>query len=266
MPENLPARTAEMALRYPIFDPQTFEELKEILNANLGPRGLSQKKLPRIKWPSGGQLAFMVETLEGDDHPVKELTGFLVGWCDKRMYYRVPYAERGKKIGPPECSSTDGYWGEGDPGGDCDRCPLAKYGSDPKGGRGQACKQIKQVLLLREGHTFPDVVNIPPTSIANLEKYLLRLGNYRVPYWGLITTIRLERVQNPDGVDYARALFTAGERLSAEERKQLEPYAVQMMALLKPMTVEAEDYYVDLAEQPAEPEPEPRPDSEGATF
>ena len=244
MPENLPAVPSNqadlvaIAERFPIFHPDNAEEIKAVLQANLGPRGLDQKKLPRIKWPTGGSLHFVTETLDGEDQPVKELSGFIVAWRDMRLYYKTAYAERGKKSGPPDCSSKDGYTGVGEPGGDCDRCPFAGWGSDPKGGRGQACKQVKQILMLREDHVFPDVINIPPTSLMNWEKYLMRLGNFRTPHWGLITTIRLERMANTDGIDYARATFSTGERLGPAARAAFQPFCEQMSELLKPMTVE----------------------------
>lgn len=261
MPDNLPVPAHDnLAVRFPLFDPEQAQEIKEVLDTNLGPRGLTRERLPRIKWPTGGATVFMVETAEGDDQPVKELTGIFLAQCEKRMYYRIPFAERSKQAGPPDCQSLDGFWGEGDPGGDCARCPLAQWGSDPKGGRGQACKQIIQIFFLREQHTFPDIINVPPTSLINLNKYLMRLGNFRIPYWAVLTTIRLEKVPNAEGMDYARGLFKDGERLTLDQRKMLRPTHEQMLALLKPMAAEESDY--ETGEHHGQSEPNGMPEDD----
>lgn len=245
MTENLPARSGELApmtQRFPVFDPERSRELKEVLDANVGPRGLSELELERVKVPTGGSQLWLVPGLDGDE-AVKDLTGIIMAWRNTRRYWRIPYAERGKKTGPPDCRSKDGFWGEGDPGGECDHCPLAQWGSDPKGGRGQACKEVKQLLLLRDGHNLPVVLNVPPTSVKNVERFIHRLADVSLPFWGAVVTLRLEKTQNPDGIDYARIVLTMQTRLSREEREVLRPFQQQMESILHPLDidVEAED-------------------------
>lgn len=249
--ENLPApvQTGELARRYPVMDPEIFNEIKRTVDANIGPGGLDEQQLEKIKIPAGGATMWLVAGLEGEDS-LKELAGIIVAWRDIRLYWRIPYAERGKHKAPPDCTSKDGIWGEGDPGGYCNKCPLAKFGSDPKAKRGQACKQVRQLLLLRDGRDLPEVVNIPPTSHKSVQTYFLRLGSYRIPYWGLVTHMKLEKTQNLDGVDYARVLFTAGMRMSEAERRVFEPYQQLMMSLIKPLEVETDDYVVVDDQQP----------------
>lgn len=246
MTDNLPAvppsaQITGLAAQFPILNPSANAEIQKIAKDNLGPRGLVERDLERIKVPAGGQTIFEVPGIDGPEH-FKELTGLVLAFRDGRQYYRVPFAERGKKAGPPDCISKDGYTGVGDPGGDCTECPLSQWGSDPKGGRGQACKQIRQILLLRAENFLPDIINVPPTSLQNAGQYFKRLFNRGIPHWGLVTSLKLEKVGNADGIDYSRIVFTAGARLNDAERAALAPYQEQMVQLLHNTVIEAADY------------------------
>lgn len=243
VPQPPGGELARLVDRFPIMEPDTLAEIRKTLDANVGPRGLNEQQLEKIRFPTGGNIMWMVPGLDGEE-PLKELVGIIVGWRDVRLYWRTPYAERGKQKTPPDCASQDGFFGVGDPGGECASCPLAKYGSDPKGGRAQACKQVRQLLLLREQHVLPEVVNIPPTSHKAAQKYFLRLGMMQIPYWGLVSHLRLDRTQNLDGVDFARVNFIAGLRLTAAERQAFLPFQRQMESLFKALEVETDDYVV----------------------
>jgi hypothetical protein len=230
-----------LADRFPIMSPETNAEIQRTIAANIGPNGLAEGDLEKIKVPSGGGTAWSVPTIDGEE-PFKELSGIVVAWRDARLYWRTGFAEQGKKRTPPDCSSKDGQWGVGDPGGACDSCPLAQYGSDPKGGRGQACKQVRQLLFLRDDQILPNIINVPPTSLKNAKQYFLRLASARIPYFSVVTKMRLERTANADGTDYARILFATGDRLNSEERELMEPFASQMDAILHPLAVDVASY------------------------
>lgn len=244
--DNLPAKTTsveitQLANDYPVIHPDTQDELRKLMQTNIGPRGLTEKNLEILKVPSGGALIWTVPGIDGDE-PHKVLTGICLGFSDTRVYWRVPFSERGKQRTPPDCSSKDGFWGKGTPGGECESCPLSQWGSDPRSGRGQACKQVRRLLLLRKDRILPELINIPPTSIKNAEQYFLRLFNQRIPFWGLVSNLALERTSNADGIDYARITFSAGPRLNEAERQALAPYQAQMAALLRDLDVDVTDY------------------------
>jgi hypothetical protein len=240
-PKNASLEVGALAKDYPVIHPDTQEELRRLMQINIGPRGLSEKSLEVVKVPTGAALMWSVPGIDGDE-AFKVLTGIILGFSDGRVYWRTPYSERGKQRKPPDCSSKDGLWGRGDPGGQCEDCPLSQFGSDPKGGRGQACKQQRRILLLRKDRILPEVINVPPTSIKSAEQYFLRLFNQRIPYWGLISSLSLERTSNADGIDYARIVFSGGPRLSEAERAALAPYQAQMSALLRELEVDVTDY------------------------
>jgi hypothetical protein len=223
----------------PIFDPRTHEEMRQVLEDNLGPRGLTPRQLDRIKVPTGGAQMFSLQGIAGEE-ALREITGIVLAWTDGRAYYSVPFSERGKQRTPPDCTSKDALYGVGKPGGECRHCPMSQWESDPKGGRGQACKEMRRLLLLRGGLMLPELVTVPPTSLKNAYAYFQRLASYRVPYWSLVTSLRLEKASNADGIDYARITFTSGELFPENERETLRPYHNQMMNLLRDAEIEPE--------------------------
>jgi hypothetical protein len=242
MERNTATEVMTLHERFPIIDPLTNKEILALSNANMGTRGVDLTQLDRVLCPTGGGQSFELPTLDGTTS-VKHISGFIVAWRESRLYYDTPYGEGGiKKI--PKCKSQDGVWGVGDPGGDCEQCPYSQFGSDPKGGRGQACKQIRQMLFLRDGEIVPNLINIPPTSLKNARQYFLRLLSARVPHWAILTNLSLERTQNSDGINYARIVFSSGQRLKPEERALMQPFAEKMAGLLQPMEVETDSYEI----------------------
>jgi len=245
MSDNLPvirnAEVSKLAEQYPVMNPASMHEVQEILQANLGPGGLSEQDLERVKVPTGGGTTWTIEGIDGEEM-VKEVSGPIAAWIDSRLYWQTPYELRGKQRTPPDCSSRNSLIGVGNPGGDCTRCPLAEFGSDPKGGRGQACKQVRRLMILRPDHIMPDIVGIPPTSHRNAVQYFRRLAALRIPYWAVITHLKLERTSNADGVDYARIVFTAGERFSPADREAFAPYHQQMVQVLRNIAVDPGDF------------------------
>lgn len=242
MPENLPSITNqanELAELFPVMNPATAGQVREILEANMGPAGFSEANMERIKVPAGGALNWTIEGIDGEEVS-RELSGIVVGWRDVRLYWKTAFAERGKARTPPDCTSKNSLVGIGDPGGDCTHCPLAEFGSDPKGGRGQACKQVRQLLMLLPGRSMPAIVGVPPTSRRNAVKFFDLLSNRMIPYWGLVTTLKLERVANADGIDYGRVVFSAGPRLTETQRHALAPYQKKVMEALRSTVVETE--------------------------
>src|SRR5262245_39410119 len=237
---NVEIVVSKLAEQYQILNPATAALTLQTSTANLGANhAIDEKSLDRIQLAPGGITNFQIPGLDGDEI-VKHVTGFIEAWRFARIYHEKAYGEGGSKI--PSCKSLDGLWGIGNPGGDCTECPRAQYGSDPRGGRGQACKQIRQILFLREGHIVPYLLNVPPTSLKNAQQYFLRLTSVNVPYWAIVTNLSLESVQNQDGVKYARIIFSAGPRLNAAERELMEPFAAQMSAMLRPIDITTADY------------------------
>ena len=211
------------------------DAINAALSTNIGAGGLSELDLPRIKMPAGGGLQWAVPTLEGEAME-PSIEGVIVLARDTRAYYSQPISETGGSQ-PPDCWSADGTTGSGKPGGACLACPLARYGSAP-GSRGQACKQIKQLFVLRGSLLLPEVVTLPPTSLKAAKQYLLKLTSQGVPYYAVVTRIGLERTRNAQGIAYSRAVLSFVRRLAPEEVERAREYHEMLKPLVQRMAVD----------------------------
>jgi len=211
------------------------DAIQTALSTNIGAGGLSEFDLPRIKMPAGGGLQWAVPTLEGEAME-PALEGVIVLARDTRAYYPQPISETGGGQ-PPNCWSADGTIGAGKPGGACLGCPLARWDSAPDG-RGQACKQIKQLFVVRGSVLLPEVVTLPPTSLKAARQYLLKLAAQGLPYYAVVTRIGLERTKNAQGIAYSRAVFRFVRRLAPEEVERARDYHEMLKPLVQRMAVE----------------------------
>jgi hypothetical protein len=164
--------------------------------------------------PAGGGTAWTLQTLDGEEM-VKELAGIIVAWRDTRAYWSVPL-EQSEGNMPPDCYSLDARTGTGKPGGDCHKCPLAQFGSDPKGGPGL---QARAAAVLRAGGEPAARDRQPSREFGQAGAAVLHaLASKAVPCYSLITKIGLEKTKNAQGIVYSRATFTSGGRLWRRNR------------------------------------------------
>jgi hypothetical protein len=81
----------------------------------------------------------------------------------------------------------------------CATCPLNEWGSDPKGGRGKACKETRRLVVLpADAAESPEgcktaemaIVDIPVTSGKNYSNFVNGLAaSASVPPWACITDV-----------------------------------------------------------------------------
>jgi hypothetical protein len=232
------------------------DELKEVVDANFGTRTASVFDLERIKVGTGGATAYTVtDELDGED-VVKEFEAMIAFWKDARSYWAQPLDESGGGA-PPDCSSEDmvtgyGTFEDGSTCRKCESCPYNQWESDPKGGRGKACKEMIIMFLLRTGREeriFPSMLVAPPSSISNISGYMMGLTSRGLPYYGVTHRFTLEGDTNAAGIRYCKVKLLPGRDLTSEERKSLRAYG----ALMRP-TFEKVKITKDLAETPVDPE------------
>lgn len=216
------------------------EQLTKFLMENIGAQGLRPQDLDKIKVPAGGGSAWEVPTLHGPE-PVKVLEGIILTFKDIRAYWK----SKDTTNVPPDCSSGDSLLGIGTPGGQCHKCPLAQFGSatDAKGAaaKGQACKQMRLLLFLRQDAMLPMLVSLPPTSIQPAKKYFLRLVSNGYPYYGVVTQLRLEQKKNAGGTAYSEAVLDMGRALEPAELQKVQLIGQAMRDLFAMTSVQDAD-------------------------
>jgi hypothetical protein len=198
---------------------------QEAFAMNVASGNVSAFDLPRIKVMSGAAL-WLIPGLENEE-TAPRIEGVIVYARDTRVYY----SKKDAGNVPPDCSSTDNVKGTGQPGGECAACPFAEWDSAPDGGAGQACKQVKQLFLMRGDSMLPEVVSLPPTSLRAAQKFFLALASKGVPYTGAIVSIELEKAQNAAGKPYGKAKFNVVRRLSAEEHARAHEFRIMAQQL-----------------------------------
>jgi hypothetical protein len=168
----------------------TPEEVLAIVQQNIGNDQITAQDLDRVTLPLGGATNWQIPTLDGEES-LQYIDGIIVHHTAPRAYWEKSLDE-GEGSGPPDCSSEDGQFGVGTPGGDCFTCPLGQWGSADKG-PGKACKEKRLLYVLRAEDILPIVIQGPATSIGNIRQYMLRLAARKIPHWRVYTQLGLEK-------------------------------------------------------------------------
>ena len=186
--------------------------------------GLQMMSFQRVKIPAGGALQFEIPT-EDPDNPdyARTLEGVIL--YNHSAYTLWPEGSEYDEDTKPLCSSVDGKTGIGEPGGACATCPMNAYGSARDGGRGKACKNMRDIYLLRSGEYMPLLISLPPTSIKPFKEFLNRAFVYRRrATYGSLIQIGLKKENNGSN-DYSVATFKLLQDFQGEELAQIRAYA-----------------------------------------
>jgi len=202
--------------------------LADILHKNLGIAGLTFNDFKAADFPAGGGTFWTVPNMDAPNgvEAMNELCGIIVLAQDTRRFYREKKGAGEENI-PPNCWSPDGISGYGDPGGLCERCPMDKWNSDTGGGRGKACKQRKQLLLLPRDERLPLAIDLPPASLSTFKSYAMNLSSQGMFLCQCETGISLKKMEK-GGNTYAVAQFRRVCVLGAEDAVAAAAYADAM--------------------------------------
>ncbi len=173
---------------------------------------------PRIKIPGGGSTQFEIPS----DNPEKPdytpaIEGVILFNHNTNAIW-VAVSEYDMNASPV-CSSPDGKTGYGIPGGACAECPFNQYESDPNGGKGKACKNMRSLYILQNNAVMPINLLLPPTSLRAFADFARNvfIMRKRQP-WGSLVRIELRKESNGSN-NYAVATFRllgdfTGEKLA----------------------------------------------------
>lgn len=226
---NLPALPDEVQ-SLPVFC-QSVQEIKEVLQENLGAANLTASDLDKIKVPSGDTPMWTMQTLEGPKG-VGELVGVI---CAVQMG-RSFWASKDLSNTPPDCSSSDtisgfGRRGPEDDDGphDCAACPQNQFGSgvDAKGmpTRGKACSEKANLFLLMGSGYLPMVVQVPATSLGAWRKYIARLSSFGKAYSAVVSKLTLNATKSKGGQAYMQIVFSSVSVLPPDKYAAVKEYA-----------------------------------------
>jgi hypothetical protein len=180
------------------------DDIASVMADNLGGEQITAMDLDRVNIPAGGGTNWVVPTLEGDVE-TKDLEGIIVYTRVQRVYWADAFSGGGT---PPDCYSEDSIHGSGQPGGDCAQCALSKFGSGDNG-KSQACQMRRLVFLVQPDSLLPIVISVPPSSLNEAKKYLLRLASRGKSAYSMISKLSLEKDKNADGIAYSKIKFSS---------------------------------------------------------
>lgn len=199
------------------------------LQENLGGETLTAGDLDRVKVPSGGGTKWEVPVL-GDTEHRASLDGVIVFQRLTRAYWTNPNPTEGT---PPDCSSPDATIGYGTPGDalraeskGCAECPMSAFGSAPGDKQGQACKLTREVYLLTtESDPLPVLLNVPPTSLGPVRKFLVDLAKRGQSYYSHRVQLTLDEAVNAGGQKYAKVKIRSLGQLDDQALTAVREYA-----------------------------------------
>jgi hypothetical protein len=218
----------------------TPEEIMGVIQENLGNDRLKASDLDRVTVPTGGGKQWAIPSLEGEE-AANTISGVIVLWKQTRAYWKNAFTGENN---PPDCFSEDGLTGVcGEEsgvnlGGACESCPMAQFGSKA-GRRGQACKQVRLLYLIRPDSMLPIVVSVPPTSLKPLQKYFLRLASRGIRPSAVVTALNLEKVKGNGVPDYSVIEPTMAEVLGEREKSVFRTLGDALRPMLEAATLEA---------------------------
>ena len=123
----------------------------------------------------------------------------------------------------------------------CPTCPKNAWGSDPKGGRGKACREVRRIALIDaavlesgpEGIMAAEIVmcKIPGMSVMPYGDYIRQLANVmKMPPWGVVTDFSVRPDQKSMlmcGFQYVRGITEEQGRAIADKRRAMKDLLFQ---------------------------------------
>jgi len=200
-----------------------------------------EPRLPQIGIVHQGQLFVMP-----DEEKVTDFEGVILDVNKANAYWEKSFSESGGGT-PPDCSSVNGLTADDNvedcPASDrqCIGCPMNKFGS---AGRGKACKNLKRVHILLEGHQLPLRLTLPPTSIKAFDLYVSLVGSLGHPYQMVKTGFSLKESQNKEGIKYSEIVLTVNEIINDEKKiERLRSMYRGWKPIMRGQPIEMDEYY-----------------------
>lgn len=198
----------------------------------------------RVEPPAGYMISTKAKTFtlpdgSADDGP---LVCVVLDWITANTYFEGIYNP--KDIKPPVCwalgrnvkevaASKNVPKPQSDKTGLCKDCKQNEWESDPKGGKGKACKNTRRLLVVpanAKEDASPWVLSVSPTALKHFDKYVNTLSDTGVHPIEVITEISFEPSEDypslrfkvdtkHDRVELMWALKERGQKILFQEPK-----------------------------------------------
>lgn len=200
-----------------------------------------QMTMQRVKIPGGGNLQFEIRSDDPDNPDYeRKLVGVILYHHLANAYW--PEGSEYDDNVPPFCQSFDGKQGYGEPGGVCAACAFNQFGSTANGS-GKACKNMRQVYLLRSGEYLPLQLSLPPTSLRPFNDFMnLAFVARRRPSYSAIVEIGLKRAES-GGYTYSVATFRKVRDLEGKGLAAVKSYAANFKEQVKSLLAQRVENY-----------------------
>lgn len=229
-------------------------------------RDMDRMPYGRIKIAPGGVNVFQIfEPGEEEPSPAQSVEGVIFLSHKTNGLWLSAFGGENKA---PDCSSIDGEEGTRTGTGECiacATCPYNQFGSDNGGqGRGKACKNMRQLYIMRRGDIFPMLLTLPPTALRAYDNYRTKVMLGRKRMGAVMTRITLKSEKNKDSISYSSPLFETVGVLSADDSKAMDQYAASFSAAAERMGVTTDDFAVQSSEPVEVTAPEDMPWNEAS--
>ena len=194
-----------------------------------------QLSFRRVKIPAGGSIQFEIPGDNPEDPDYSKTIEGVILYSHATNAYWAEGSEYDDNESPI-CSSIDAKIGCGTPGGLCATCALNQFGTatDGKGNpaKGKACKNMRQLYILRNGDYMPIQLTLSPTSLTPYSDFVNAcfVSRHR-PLYAAVVQIGLKKIEGAN--TYSVATFKKVYDFVGEELAAIRAYALNFREQIK---------------------------------
>ena len=209
--------------------------------------------VPAEEMFDGEQIAFpVIEIMHAgnlfkfpDETTAPTFEGVVLFTQKMNVYWQDPPGSEGDRL-PPDCASDDGIT----PNSSitqpmakvCKGCPYNQFGSRKDGGDGKACRNLRRLLIVREGHPIPYRMALSPSSLGAWNKYLTHLASLGIRHQAIVLTeFGLER-KTRGSQQWSVCTLKPVAGLPLETARQMRDLSKSMGAHLAEAPISTEEY------------------------
>ena len=219
------------------------DEFKDLFKLQNNMEGVVPR-LPQIGIIHAGQMFRMP-----DERKVESFEGIIIDQHRANAWWEKPAGDGIAVI--PDCFSMNGVVPDKSSGKlqneTCAGCPQNEYGSDPKTGKGKACKNMARLHVIMEGSALPKRLTVPPSSLKPFDVYMTALYDSGIPYACVVTEFNLTRKVAGTN-EYSEMKFSRKSVLSTSELRTVGNFIQQFKDTARKQEIRSDEYVTETKE------------------